>query len=82
MESLLSDTTRTSGISVLFMSRETGMPTISMACDVQKLIEIVRHVDGVVVFGFVQSIVLSIVDVEMSDLRPPTLAYVVTYKHS
>jgi len=53
-----------------------------MACHVQKLIEIARHVHGVAVFSFMQSIVLSIVDVEMGDLRPPTLSYAVIYKDS
>ena len=48
------------------------MPTISMVCDVQKLIEIVRYMRDVVAFSFMESIVLSIVDVEMGDLRPPT----------
>lgn len=69
-------------MSVLFMSLARGMPTISVACDVQKLIEIVRHVHGVVVFSFMKSIVLSVANVEVGDLRPSTPSYAVTYKHS
>jgi hypothetical protein len=50
------------------------MPTIAVACEIQKLIEVLRHMHNVGVFA--QSIVLSIIGVEMSNQRSRHISYV------
>lgn len=57
-------------MSVLFMSCARVMPAVCWACDIQKLCDMTVYVHSV--GSFVQSIVLSILDFERSDLLSGT----------